>query len=171
MLVSRTWVTADIHFGHRGICEFTHPDGSKVRPWDSYEEMDDELVRRFNEVVLPDDKCYILGDVTINRRALPTIARLNCKNLILIKGNHDNFKVSEYLNYFTDIRAYHVQQDVVLSHVPIHPQSLDRWVGNIHGHLHSNSIPDPRYKCVSMEHTDYYPVLLNQVISELKGNI
>ena len=132
---NKTWVTADIHFGHKGICEFSKEDGTKVRPWNSYEEMDDELVKRFNEVVMPDDKCYILGDVTINRRALPTIARLNCKNLILIKGNHDNFRLQEYQEYFIDIRAGQVYNDIWLSHIPIHPQCLDRWVGNIHRHL------------------------------------
>ena len=53
-----------------------------------------------------------------------------------------------------------------MSHVPLHPASLGRWGANVHGHLHSNFVKDPvwpdkpdqRYICVSVEHTDYYPL-------------
>ena len=170
------WVTSDPHFGHVGICKFLRPDGTKVRPWDNYEEMDEELVKRFNETVKPTDKLYILGDVAINRRALSTLARLHCKDMVLIKGNHDIFRLEEYTTYFRDIRAYHVQQNVIMSHIPIHPHEMSRWTGQLHGHLHSNRVmlsgtdlPDLRYVNVCVEHHDYRPVLLNDMIAQVKG--
>ena len=167
------YVISDPHFGHVGICKFLRPDNTKVRPWDTYEEMDEELVKRFNETVKPNDKLYILGDVAINRRALPTLARLHCKDMILIKGNHDIFRLEEYTPYFRDIRAYHVQQNVLLSHIPIHPCEMSRWGGQLHGHLHSNvvmngDVPDLRYVNVCVEHHDFRPVLLNDMIARVK---
>lgn len=171
--MQNVWVTSDLHFGHKGICNFVKSDGEPVRPWDNYEEMDDELVRRFNEKVQPDDKCYILGDVTINRRALPTIARLNCKNMILVKGNHDVFRLDEYTPYFKDIRAYIEYSNVILSHIPIHPCEMNRWRGQLHGHLHTNIVmlgdqPDTRYVNVCVEQHDFYPILLSDAIARIK---
>ena len=170
------WVTSDLHFGHVGICNFLKNDGTKVRPWDNYEEMDEELVKRFNDKVKPDDTCYILGDVVINRRALTTIARLNCRDMVLIKGNHDLFRLNEYTPYFRDIRAYMVYDNILLSHIPVHPQSLERWGGQIHGHLHNddvlnNGVPDPRYFNVCVEKHDFAPILLQDAISILKERI
>lgn len=166
------WVTSDLHFGHVNICKFTKEDGSKVRPWDTYEEMDEELIKRFNEYVKPTDKCYILGDVAINRRALKTLERLNCKELVLIKGNHDIFRLNEYTPYFKDIRAYHVFKDVLLSHIPVHPNEFYRWKGQLHGHLHSNvvmhnGLPDLRYVNVCVEQNDFYPFLLSEAIDKV----
>lgn len=168
-----TYIISDLHFGHKGICEFTRSDGSKVRPWDSYEEMDDELVKRFNDQVKAHDKCYILGDVVINRRALPTIGRLNCKNMILLKGNHDVFRLDEYAPYFRDIRGFMEIDKVILCHVPVHTSQLIRWRGNIHGHLHHLDVLlddgqiDRRYINVSAEKLDYKPVELKTMIDRL----
>jgi calcineurin-like phosphoesterase family protein len=68
------------------------------------------------------------------------------------------------------VRAYVVQKDkdgnkVILSHIPIHPDCLGRFGTNIHGHLHQNKLDDTRYKCVSLEHTDYKPI---QIFEALK---
>ena len=168
------WVTSDLHFGHVNICNFLRSDGDKVRPWDNYEEMDEALIKNFNETVKPNDKVYILGDVAINRRALPTLARLHCKDMILIKGNHDIFRLEEYTPYFRDIRAYHVLKNVLLSHIPIHPSEMSRWSGQLHGHLHSNLVmlengmPDRRYINVCVEHHNFRPVLLNDMLAQVK---
>lgn len=165
----RTWVTADPHFGHAGVCKFLRNDGSPLRPWDDPQEMDDELVRRWNERVKDEDRVYLLGDVVINRKALHTLYRLKGRK-VLVKGNHDIFKLEDYLPHFDDIRAYVVQKDnegnkVILSHIPIHPESIGRRGTNIHGHLHYNKIEDDdRYVCVSVEHTNYYPILLSDAL-------
>jgi calcineurin-like phosphoesterase family protein len=166
------WFTSDLHFGHHGMCKFLNYDGSKIRPWDSIEEMDEVLVERFNERVKPEDKCYILGDIALNLRAIPMLERLNCKNLRLIKGNHDTFKLEKYLPYFTDIRAYHVIDKMLLGHIPVHPDCLGRWGFQIHGHLHNEVVllpdgtPDNRYMNISVERTDFYPISLDNIIEE-----
>ena len=81
------FLVSDTHFGHAGVCRFLREDGTKLRPWDDPNEMDEEMVKRWNETVRPNDKVYHLGDVVINRKALKTLERLN-GDKILIKGNH-----------------------------------------------------------------------------------
>ncbi len=171
MKKGRTWVIADPHFGHHGVCKFTRADGTKLRPWDDAEEMTNALVDNWNSVVHPEDRIYVLGDVAMNRRALDsTLPRLMGRK-ILVKGNHDTDKLSYYSQYFDDIRAYVVKKGFIMSHIPIHPGSLSRWNINIHGHLHSNVVmdgntPDKRYVCVSVEHTGYFPKDLQEIIDE-----
>ena len=167
------YLASDPHFGHWGMCKFLRSDGTKLRPWDTPEEMDEALVKNWNETVKPKDKVYLLGDVVINRRALPTVGRLN-GDLVLIRGNHDIFKLHEYTPYFRDVRAYHVlnKQRVILSHIPIHTMQMERWRGNIHGHCHANrvmlgDVPDPRYVCVSMEQINYTPILMEEALRKL----
>ena len=90
------WLVSDTHFGHAGVCRFTHHDtGIKIRPWTDPDEMDEDMVRMWNEIVAPNDRVYHLGDVVINRRCLPTLGRLNGKK-VLIRGNHDIFRLEEY---------------------------------------------------------------------------
>jgi len=167
-----TFLVSDTHFGHLGVCRFLGPDGvTKLRPWDTPEEMDDEMVRRWNDRVRPNDKVYHLGDVVINRRALPTLARLN-GDKVLIKGNHDIFKLEEYTPYFRDIRSYHVMNGLILSHIPVHEESLGRFGTNVHGHLHANRVMkdgkiDPRYWCACVEHTDFTPILFEDALKRI----
>jgi calcineurin-like phosphoesterase family protein len=167
--MTKSWVCADHHFGHANILNFKRDDGTSLRPFKSLEEHDETLIANHNSVVQPADRVYLLGDVCIKRQYLHLLYRLNGRK-VLVKGNHDIFKLKDYLPYFDDIRAYVVQKDkngnqVILSHVPIHPGSLKRFGVNIHGHLHYGRVKigesekiDTRYKCVSMEHIDYTPI-------------
>lgn len=163
-----TWVIADPHFSHYGVTQFLREDKTKLRPWDNPDEMDEALVANWNSVVQDQDRVYLLGDVVMNRKALPILYRLKGR-LVLVKGNHDICKLNEYTPYFDDIRAYVVQKDqdgnkVILSHIPIHPDSVGRFGTNIHGHLHANSINDDRYICVSVEQINYTPILLSEAL-------
>ena len=176
------FLVSDTHFGHAGVCRFTHPDDAtvKLRPWDNADEMDEEMIRRWNDRVRPTDKVYHLGDVVINRKALKTLHRLN-GDKVLIRGNHDIFPDVEYREYFRELRAYHVMNGMILSHIPIHPESLGRFGVNIHGHLHASRVKmepvgkygipviDTRYHCVCVEQTDFAPILFEDVIKRIEA--
>lgn len=158
-----TFLVSDTHFGHANICRFTRADGTPLRPWNDVAEMDEYMVDAWNNLVKPNDKVYHLGDVVIGRRHLQTMSRLN-GDKVLIKGNHDIFKIHEYLEHFRDVRGSHVMDNMILTHIPIHPGSKGRFKANLHGHTHSNVVidhegnPDPWYIPLSVEHTDYKPV-------------
>lgn len=178
-----TFFISDTHFGHKNIITFKTGDNKPLRDFASVEEMDECMVTRWNSVVKSQDTIYHLGDVVINRKALPILDRLNGRK-VLIKGNHDIFKLKDYVKYFDDIRAYKVMTEdgIICSHIPIHPESLSRWKLNLHGHLHSNmikkttsyydmeahmvkwhEIPDYRYMCISVEQINYTPISLDEI--------
>lgn len=174
------FLVSDTHFGHTNICKFHNYDGTKTRPWDSVEEMDEDMVKRWNATVGPKDKVYHLGDVVINRKALSILDRLN-GDKVLIKGNHDIFKLNDYTKYFRDIRGYHVMNGCILSHIPVHKDSIARFGANLHGHTHSNRVMktvgvwpfrrkviDPDYFSVCVEQTDFKPILFEEVIQKIK---
>ena len=168
------FLVSDTHFGHAGVCRFTRNDGvTKLRPFDTPEEMDEAMIEAWNERVRPGDRVYHLGDVVINRKALKTLDRLNGRK-VLIKGNHDIFKLADYTPYFDDIRAYHVMNGLILSHIPIHESGLYRFGSNIHGHTHSNRVLlpngdiDVRYQCVCVEQLpDFAPILFEDVLKRI----
>ena len=163
------FLVSDTHFGHAGVCRFTHEDtGIKIRPWTDPNEMDEDMVRMWNEIVAPNDRVYHLGDVVINRRCLPTLGRLNGKK-VLIRGNHDIFRLEDYTPYFEDIRGYKVlsKEGIIMSHIPVHPSQLERWKANVHGHLHSNVLDDPRYINVCVEQTEFKPILLDEILDRV----
>ncbi len=123
-------------------------------------------------ICTPNDKVYHLGDVVINRKSLNIMHRLN-GDKVLIRGNHDIFKLEDYTQHFRDIRGYHVMNGMILSHIPVHEESLGRFGVNIHGHLHANrvmknSVVDNRYHCVCVEQTDFRPILFEDVIKKIK---
>jgi len=165
------FLVSDTHFGHAGVCRFLRDDGTKLRPFDSPEEMDEHMVKVWNETVRPNDKVYHLGDVVINRKSLNILRRLN-GDKVLIKGNHDIFKLEDYTPHFRDIRGYHVMNGMILSHIPVHADSKGRFKCNIHGHLHANRVMldnkiDPWYYCVCVEHTDFKPILFEDVLKRI----
>ena len=168
------FLVSDTHFGHAGVCHFTRNDGvTKLRPWDNADDMDEEMVRRWNDRVRPNDKVYHLGDVVINRKALGIMRRLN-GDKVLIRGNHDIFRDVEYREHFRELRAYHVMNGMILSHIPIHEESLGRFGVNIHGHLHAYRVMkaemiDTRYHCVCVEQTDFTPILFEDVIKRIEA--
>ena len=185
--MSAVFLVSDTHFGHAGVCRFTRNDGvTKLRPWDDSDEMDEAMVERWNDTVRPNDKVYHLGDVVINRKSLGIMSRLN-GDKVLIRGNHDIFRDDEYRKYFRELRAYHVMNGMILSHIPVHPESLGRFGCSVHGHLHANRVMkprgvdartgeilyskteiDPRYYNVSVEQTDFAPILFEDVIKKIK---
>ena len=66
---------------------------------------------------------------------------------------------------------------VILSHIPIHPDSLGRFGAQIHGHLHTDRVMmgggagdkviDPRYLSVCVEQIDYTPILLEDAFKRI----
>jgi calcineurin-like phosphoesterase family protein len=165
---------SDTHFGHeKPYTTFLREDGSFLRPHGSAFAGDEAMVANWNSVVRPKDTVYHVGDVTMSKKHLPILDRLNGEK-VLIRGNHDTEKASEYLKYFKDVRGCHQFDGIFIAHIPIHPDSLGRWQFQAHGHLHANRVMimhgdkptkeiDPRYFNVSVECIHYTPISLEQI--------
>jgi calcineurin-like phosphoesterase family protein len=166
----KTFVISDTHFGHEATCTvFKKDDGTPLRPFANAEEMDAAMIERWNDVVKEEDKVYHLGDVAMKKPFLKTIKLLKGRKT-LIMGNHDIFNTKEYIDAgFENVRAYRVLNGknggrIILSHIPIHESCLGRFSFNVHGHLHINNLPDPRYINVSVEQIDFTPIDIQGVL-------
>ena len=171
--MSQIFFISDTHFGHQGMCQFIREDGSKVRPFLTCNECVDFMIANWNKIVRPQDKIYHLGDVAIKRQYISTLEKLNGEK-ILIRGNHDIFKLNDYAKYFKDIRGTHKIDKYIMSHYPVHPESIPSWCkNNLHGHLHykkvllPNQESDARYINLCVECTDYKPVPFESIRSHL----
>lgn len=164
----RQYFIADPHFSHHNVIIFEDDNGNIIRPFKSIEEMDNLIIDNINKVVRPMDKLYILGDVVMYRRMFPILDRIITKKRVLIRGNHDIFKLKDYLPYFKDVRAYKVmpKHGIIFSHVPIHPCQLEgRFTLNVHGHMHHNFIADKKYLNICPEIVGYNPISLEEILA------
>lgn len=165
--MANIWLVSDTHFGHEGTaCIFKRADGSPLRPFINAEEQDIVLMERWNKVVKPSDHVYHLGDVCMRKEFLWLVGKLNGHKR-LVRGNHDIFPTKEYLKYFEEIYGVRVFEGLVLSHIPLHPESIKSIWTNVHGHIHDGEVmragkPDARYFNITVEHTDYAPISLEE---------
>lgn len=174
---------SDHHMGHKGPYEtFRRDDGSLLRAdlHSLVEEADELMIQRHNEIVRANDRVYFVGDFCFSKHHIYKAGRMNGRK-VLIKGNHDTLELKEYLPYFDDVRGVHQFSGIVITHIPVHEQSLGRWGFNVHGHLHANRVMlvdkgcawgcsqtdppeiDPRYFNVSVEQINYTPISLEEV--------
>ena len=140
-------------------------------------QCDDHMVEMWNKTVRPNDKIYHLGDVSIKRQYIKVLDKLN-GDKVLIRGNHDIFKLNDYTPYFRDIRATHKLDKFLLSHYPVHTDCLEGHLKiNVHGHLHYKRVlksPDaihPSYVNVSVECINYTPVSFEEVVQMYRKQI
>jgi calcineurin-like phosphoesterase family protein len=150
---------SDTHFGHKNM--------AIKRGFSSAEEMNEHIIKRWNEVVNKKDVTYLLGDVSMeSKNFYYLLDRLNgVINVIL--GNHDRRQdIPELLKYVNSVAGMiDFKGDYILTHCPVHPSQLEfRYSYNIHGHVHENSLEDPRYINVSCEVVDYTPKLITELI-------
>lgn len=169
------WFIGDTHFHHRKAWEtFKRPDGTPLRPFVSTEEMNETMVRKWNDCVRPKDKVYHLGDVALISRKEPDaglniLTRLNGQKR-LVGGNHDEGLI-KFAAYFEEIYAVRVFNDFIASHIPLRPEQIgERWGFNAHGHLHDKTIKSARYVNVSVEQTNYAPITIDEVRARAKKN-
>lgn len=59
--MTNVFLVSDTHFGHQNICKFKNNDGTPLRPWDDVAEMDEEMVKRWNDTICLGVISFILG--------------------------------------------------------------------------------------------------------------
>jgi len=161
------YLTADTHFDHSRIIDY------EKRPFSDNLAMTEALIDNWNKVVKPNDLIFHLGDVFFCKAArMQEIAdRLNGRK-ILIRGNHDKgVSNGKFRKLGFEPFNYYQLEDIFLSHYPQNPDVMrvafnhDAFMGNIHGHVHSEIEGLDRlvHKCVSVELTDYAPIAFEEV--------
>jgi len=179
------WVTSDTHFGHDNIRKYAN------RPFDSVEEMDSELISRWNSVVRKEDVVFHLGDFTLAGREAATDYFNQLNGLIIIPhidwhhdsrwmGKRDDNYYSIYTKSrvvkFTDpefiikISDYSTGQFPLSFHCAHYP--LAEWdrkhygYPHLHGHSHGAYVNDD-VNCidVGVDCFDFYPANLQRLIN------
>ena len=174
------FITSDIHFSHKNIMKFCPV--SRAFGEDDVDKMDEEIIRRWNSVVQPNDHTYILGDVAFcnAEKAVRYLKRLN-GNKTLIRGNHDVKLINDraFCNEFDAIQDYYSltidKTKVIMFHYPVCEwDQMHRGSVHFHGHLHGGKSGMEKYRCidVGMDSYNCYPMQLSTAIdTALKGEI
>ena len=169
------WFTSDTHFGHQAIINMVD------RPFISIDEMNRKLVNNINSKVRANDHLYHLGDFSYRtsvEEALNIRKQIKCKNVHLIKGNHDkDWSNSEVQGTFiieplvTTIKLQDGKK-LALCHYPMlgwpskHHGSI-----HLHGHIHAKHDYNlkNRERCVlrydvGVDANNFAPVSLDEVL-------
>lgn len=159
---------ADLHLGHGdGILRFR----GGFENWEAHDQF---VVDQINETVNPTDSLYIAGDAVITDKGIKYLQKIACRNIYLIPGNHCGERTQlasmPYKRITGALTVRVGNYNCIVTHIPIHPSELDRWDINIHGHLHDQSIIDPRYLCISCEQSKYIPQTKAQMLEKIKKN-
>lgn len=138
------YVISDTHFCHPNIIKLCN------RPFNSVEEMNEELIKRWNAVVGPEDTVihcgdFIMGSINNIDKILP---RLN-GYIILIVGNHDTKnKIKKYIEDYSDkisvfengYYLFYENCSYKFVHKPPQEDEVELFdnVIIIHGHIHNS---------------------------------
>jgi len=167
----KEYVISDTHFGHANIIQYCH------RPFRDVFEMDEALIRNWNNVVSSDDLVYHLGDFALYKdksRIAEIVSRLNGR-IVLIMGNHDTKPPRFYLDCgFKNATRKPIlaHPDLILMHEPY--EDLSFIAPNyfyLFGHVHDKHCPMdecPNCFCASVERIDYRPIELTEVYRDLR---
>lgn len=151
------WVISDTHFNHKNIIKYCN------RPFYSVDKMNSFMIEKWNSTVKEGDIVYHLGDFWY--KEIPNIKLNGRKRLIL--GNHDNGKEQKLQKLFQKIMVWRMFPEfgLLLTHVPVHPNTLNpnKCPVNIHGHIHNKPSYGVNYKNVSVEVIDYTPVNIEEL--------
>lgn len=169
----RIFYISDLHFYHKNVLSLCN------RPYNTIEEMNEDIINKWNSVVTPNDVVRILGDVAFPKsqedidKVIKIIKKLN-GNKTLIVGNHDwkLLKNEKFIKLFSSIENYMSTKDngrkVILFHYPI-----EEWDGyyrdsiHLYGHVHNNDLELKKIKNrynVSADVLGFIPKTLDELI-------
>ena len=180
-LSGKIYLTSDLHLGHDR--EFIW----KVRGFNSIQEMNEAYVERGNSVVDNEDDVYVLGDLMLGNNDIGMNCLKHLKGRIhIVFGNHDTAKRQELYKTLPNVvetewaimltyKKYHF----FMTHFPcmtgnLEKESLKQMTLNLYGHTHqrNNFYEDRPYMYhVGVDSHDGYPVLLDDIIQEMKDKV
>jgi calcineurin-like phosphoesterase family protein len=136
----KIYFTSDLHIAHEKIIEYSH------RPFASVEEMNETLIKNWNDTVPDDGIVFDLGDFAIGGSKVwnDALSQLKGKHY-LITGNHDmkNFREGYSKHFELVTQQMYIQVEdvsIYLNHFPFlcfggaYREQHNVW--NLHGHVH-----------------------------------
>lgn len=186
---SKVWFTSDTHFAHTNILRFCD------RPFANTDEMDEYIIRKWNELVKPDDTVFHLGDVAWGGSGVwvRVLDRLNGHKVLII-GNHDMKNLRANYARFFDLITFQMQiivegQAIYLNHYPFlcyggsyrkGKEAVWQLFGHVHTCKHSTHKGKddirmqylfPTQYDVGVDNNDYMPINFYQVKAIIEKQI
>ena len=159
-----TFFISDTHFG----------DAPRLRvdkrPFASIGEMDETIVKRWNEAAGPDDEIWHLGDFAFGppaERVAELLATLNGRKHLIV-GNNDGPGTVEQpgwasVQHYAELTVE--GKRLVLCHYPFRTWNrMGQGVVDLHGHSHGRLKPAPRQYDVGVDVWDFRPVTLGKIL-------
>lgn len=159
----KIYITSDTHFNHKTMIE------QQWRKFKSIEDMNEYIIKKWNETINPNDTVYHLGDVALNKKTYyceNIEPRLNGE-IIYIKGNHDPQSLTRVQSMVIRFKGKMFE----LVHNP--KDAICVYDYCIHGHIHKSGNHEdifsshPRFFNANLEYHKFKPVLLNEILGEL----
>ena len=175
----KLFFTSDTHFFHENIIKYCN------RPFDNAEEMNKELVKRWNEIVPKDGIVFHLGDVSLTaspKNLDSLLHKLNGTKYLVI-GNHEKDALGkDYIRsywagiydiieiYVPDEEITYKEQHIVMCHYPMitwNASHRGSWqlFGHVHGGLSNKGIMQhsPAQLDVGVDTNNYTPYSYQEI--------
>ena len=163
---------ADTHFGHKNIIELCS------RPYNSTEEMNNDIINRWNRKVRGNDSVYIIGDMFFRcENPEEILSQLNGEKHLLV-GNHDGSWMTKVNTdrYFKSVNTL-LETSIgnvgaSLCHYPLVTWKHQKKTYMIHGHIHNETSTEywnllcdnPRILNAGADINGFEPVTLEELI-------
>jgi calcineurin-like phosphoesterase family protein len=163
----KTWLTSDIHFGHANIIGYCN------RPFETVDQMDKEIIRRWNNCISENDDVFFLGDFAFAKaqRIVDILSQLNFKHLMIVPGNHDTKLISMWEHPIQPVwvcdgvvgvsllpplhEMVYEGTRFVLCHYPLESWHWrNRGTVHLHGHRHTQFTPTQLQQMVEEKRYD-----------------
>ena len=155
----KIFLIGDLHFNHRNIIKYCS------RPFNSVEDMNEQLIKNWNSVVGKNDIVYVVGDFALcGKQKIIEIGQCLNGRKRLILGNHDQASIETYRAAGFEFVYNHpivLEEFFVVSHEPMVGFSPSMAFANIFAHVHDNPAYtdcSARSFCVSAERICYEPI-------------
>ncbi len=151
--MNKTWFISDLHLGHTRMLSYGK------RPFENLQQLDETIIKNWNNKVKKEHDVYILGDVSFYHKdkTKEIIEQLKGKK-ILILGNHDRRKSVTYWKSvgFNEVSKYPIlfEEKYLLSHEPRYE-------------LDSNNLNPSSFYNVCVEKTNYKPIDFEKIKEKL----
>lgn len=175
------YFTSDHHFMHTNVIKYCN------RPFISCQEMDEEMIKRWNERITKTDIVYHLGDFFLcsKEKAIEILNRLNGK-IYFLEGSHDKVTMSilknnlctniTHLGNLVEICIQDKTFDQGKKHITLCHYAMKRWpkshynAWHLFGHSHGNlKNPEKGSMDVGVDTNNFYPYSWDEIKAKLKS--
>lgn len=151
--------TSDEHYDHKNIIKYTS------RPFENVEEMNEELIKRNNKIVSPNDIVIHAGDfcwAKTYQEAQKHIDRLNGNHVFLL-GSHDKWLKGKSRWQVVWERMIE-GQFIVVYHYCLRVWARSHYNSwHLYGHSHGHLDPIGKSWDIGVDSNNFYPVSFNKV--------